>query len=170
MTYDPARPNHLIHDGLGDPDTCVCEANHPRDLEPDPVPWWRHTYHRRTVRRALVALAAILTLLVAGIGYAAGAKADVPVQCVTNSGFWLFHGTQRTLCDGPLLPDGSWHRWREFWTPAHNVPLSCYSSGGYYSSYTTCSGGYWQPQTSNGVEDYPVFPSTVLQDEPGHIA
>ena len=134
------------------------------------APWWARTYHRRTVRRVLAALAAIAVLLAVGLAYAAGsAKADSP-GCVTDRGIWLFHGTARTLCDGPVLPDGSWHRWREFWTPAHQVPMSCYTSGSRYYATTNCTGGYWQERTSNGVEDYPVFPDTVLPDEPGHIA
>lgn len=79
---------------------------------------------------------------------------------------WGFLGSQRrTICDGPLRPDGSWQRARVVWTPAHQVPFSCY-----YSRYSsTCSGGYFVPETKNSEEVYVVFPDNVLQDEPGYL-
>lgn len=99
----------------------------------------------------------------------ANAKASEP-GCVTDSGLWLFHGTRRTICDTPRRADGSWTRLREFWTPAHQVPMTCNTYGSRNYSSTNCSGGYFAPETSNGVENYPVTDATVLGDEPGWIA
>ncbi|WP_449560740.1 CDGP domain-containing protein [Mycolicibacterium mageritense] len=51
---------------------------------------------------------------------------------------WGFLGSQvRTLCDGPMMADGSWMRARVIWVPAHQVPFTCS-----YSRYSSsCSGG-----------------------------
>lgn len=130
------------------------------------------TYHHRTVRRAVAVLAASAALLGTGAGYAATAKADAPAGtvCVTDSGFWFLKGTRRTLCDTGIRADGSWTRYREFWTPSYyrNASSSCYG-GAYYSNCTFTPGGV-VPLKSNGVEEYVVFPTNVLPDEPGHIA
>ncbi|QEA10806.1 hypothetical protein [Mycobacterium phage Weirdo19] len=76
---------------------------------------------------------------------------------------WGFFASQRrTICDGPLLSDGSWMRTRTIWSPRRWVPLRC----NLYSGY--CSGGYWQ-EPSGTQEVYPVRPETVLPDEPGHL-
>lgn len=96
------------------------------------------------------------------------AHADAP-GCISQF-WWTLGSTQRTICDGPIQADGSWHRWREFWTPAHRVPLRTYCSGGSYYSSCSTTGGYFQERTSKGIEDYPVTVATVLHDEPGHIA
>jgi hypothetical protein len=78
---------------------------------------------------------------------------------------WGFLGSERrTLCDGPIRPDGSWTRERAVWTPAHYVPVTC---SGYY--YISCSGGYAVSQSIDSDETYPVTPDTVLPDEPGHL-
>ncbi|AYB70594.1 hypothetical protein SEA_SERENDIPITOUS_53 [Mycobacterium phage Serendipitous] len=125
-----------------------------------------------TPRRALaVAVAAIGLTLAVPI---APASAQ-PGACVENRGIWLFKGTVRTICDTPRRADGSWTRYREFWTPAHTVSArsSCY--GGRYSSSCTYTPSYWVPRQSNGIENYPVSdaPGAVnqpLADEPGWIA
>jgi hypothetical protein len=79
---------------------------------------------------------------------------------------WGFLGSQkRTLCDGPMLPDGSWERGRVVWVPAHQVPFTC--TYGRYSS--TCSGGYFVNETTISQESYFVRPETVLPDEPGYL-
>lgn len=127
------------------------------------------------IRESVPAKLGIAVVLAFAIAWVAAecsspeAKADPAVGCQTQSGFWLFHGTQRDLCDGPRRGDGSWVRAREFYTPAHQVPLSTYCSGGSYYSSCSTTGGYWQPRTSNGVEVYPVTDGTVLGDEPGWI-
>ncbi|WP_396912915.1 hypothetical protein [Mycolicibacterium sp.] len=76
---------------------------------------------------------------------------------------WGFLGSQvRTLCDGPMMADGSWMRARVIWVPAHQVPFTCS-----YSRYSSsCSGGYFVDDKVVSAEEYPVRPETVLPDEP----
>lgn len=120
---------------------------------------------RGGVSRILVA-GGVGALVAAGIAYAGEASAD-PAGCTTD--LWGFLGSQRrTICDGPILPDGSWSRGRLFWIPAHQVPLRTSCSGTYYVSCTS-TGGYFQPYTEIGLETYWVTPDTVLPDEPGHL-
>lgn len=79
---------------------------------------------------------------------------------------WGFFASQvRTLCDGPMRPDGSWSRARVIWVPAHQVPFTC--SYGRYSS--SCTGGYFVDDSVVSAEEYPVTPETVLPDEPGYL-
>lgn len=129
------------------------------------------TWHVSRVRRYLLLMAAGVVLAATGTFWAsAEAHANPPgFSCQTTSGIWLFKGTRRDLCDSAIRPDGSWTRLREFYTPAHNVPLTTYCSGGIYYSSCSTSGGYFQPMVSNGVENYVVFPDNVLPDEPGHL-
>lgn len=116
------------------------------------------------------------TLMLAGFGalMAAGALAAPPAHADYNPGcqtvLWGFLGSQRrTICDGPIQPDGHWERARAVWTPAHQVPATTTCSG---YSYVSCStyGGYWVDKTVNDVAQYPVTDATVLPDEPGHLA
>lgn len=126
------------------------------------------TWHVRQVRRLLALVAAGFVLAATGALWAGEARADTLSGCETVP--WGFLGSsQRSVCDGALRADGSWLRAREFWTPAHNVPLTTYCSGGIYYSSCSTSGGYFQPRTSKGVETYVVTPDTVLPDEPGHL-
>lgn len=88
--------------------------------------------------------------------------------CVSQ--YWLYgglfgRGTTRTICDGPIRPDGSWTRAREFYDPARYVPMTC--SWGTYGG--SCTGGYWLNEFDL-VDSYVVTPDTVLPDEPGWIA
>lgn len=121
--------------------------------------------NKRCVRGALAA-AAVGAAIAASIGHAPTAHADD--NCQVDLWGFLF-SQRRTICDGPVFADGSWNRLRIVWIPAHQVPLSCSTYGGSYSSHTTCSGGYFQPYTELDNEIYPVTPETVLQDEPGHL-
>jgi hypothetical protein len=111
-----------------------------------------------------LAVAALTATAVLAPLAAAPAAAAAPVGCETIH--WGFLGLdRRTICDSARLPDGSWFRAREVWSPAHQVPMSCS-----YSRYSSvCSGGYWQPRTSAGVETYPVNDGNVLPDEPGWL-
>ncbi|ACF05053.1 hypothetical protein Nigel_50 [Mycobacterium phage Nigel] len=129
-------------------------------------------------RRIALAIVSLSALLVVAFGAATvEAKADVlppGTHCITTSGIWLFKGTKRDICDTPRHPDGSWTRYREFYTPRHYKPMTTYCSGTYFVSCST-SGGYWVPFSSNGVESYPVSdapgaPNPPLWDEPGWIA
>jgi hypothetical protein len=122
----------------------------------------------RTLRRRLI-LAGLGGVLAAATITTGVAKAEPAVGCQDDFWFVPFQSTRRTICDGAIRPDGSWLRNREFYTPAHNVPLTTYCSGGRYYSSCSTSGGYFQPRTSQGIEDYIVTPDTVLPDEPGHL-
>jgi hypothetical protein len=103
-------------------------------------------------------------------GLVAAGHADaepVPPNCIQQP-WWrgeAFRVVTRTICDGPLNADGSWLRARNFYGAPYYVPVSCY-----YGSYGgSCSGGYWRPEFDTGIEKYPVTPTTVLPDEPGHL-
>lgn len=109
-----------------------------------------------------LAMHLFLTAILVGcsIGIATS-RADYDPGCVRQ--YWLYglRGTIRTICDGPINPDGGWMRLRNFHDDSRYIPLSCYR----YS----CSGGYWLREFDK--EDvYYVLPSNVLPDEPGHIA
>ena len=117
-------------------------------------------------RLACAFFGAILAGSLLGTGVA---KAEPVSGCQDEFWFVLFQSNRRTICDGAIRPDGSWLRNREFYTPAHQVPLRMYCSGGRYYSSCSTTGGYFQPRTSQGIEDYIVFPDNVLPDEPGHL-
>lgn len=94
--------------------------------------------------------------------------ADQVGNCQTD--LWGFLASQRRLlCDGPVNGDGGWLRHRQVYTPAHWVPFTCNTYGSYSYSSTSCSGGYAVSLTITDDEVYPVFPDTVLSDEPGHL-
>ncbi|AFN37765.1 hypothetical protein FGG44_gp77 [Mycobacterium phage MacnCheese] len=130
------------------------------------------TYHKgigaREMKSVRVVLAAA-AVAAAAVGLAPTASADSQYDPGCKVDLWGFLGSsRRMICDGPIRPDGSWLRSREFYVPAHQVPLrtSCYGS---YSISCTTTGGYFQERTSDGIEVYPVTPDTVLGDEPGHL-
>lgn len=123
-----------------------------------------------------VVVTAVITGLFVAFLYAVGSLAAIGnasaapgVGCETIR--WGFLGSQRrTICDSPRRPDGSWLRAREIWTPAGYVPLNTYCSSYSCSS----SGGYYRQQSTQGYEEYVVFDSNVLPDEPawmpaGHV-
>lgn len=117
--------------------------------------------------KPLLALAAMTAALLSAAPAHAEPDPDLGPNCDTVP--WGFLGSQRrTVCDGPLRPDGSWERKRSIWTPAHQVPSTtdCYGS-----SYISCTtyGGYFVDMKINDQDTYPVTPDTVLPDEPGHL-
>ncbi|ASR85275.1 hypothetical protein I5H06_gp29 [Mycobacterium phage SirPhilip] len=119
---------------------------------------------RNALLASLGAVAAAASLALAPVsqaeGYDPGCKEDL----------WGFLGSSRRLiCDGPIQPDGSWMRSREFYIPAHRVPLRTTCSGRYSVTCTT-TGGYFQEEVSDGIEVYRVTPETKLGDEPDHLA
>jgi hypothetical protein len=120
------------------------------------------TRFRDQDRRCASPLILATALVAIGIAVAAPAHADAGCQ---TEGWGLFKVKQRTLCDGPIRPDGSWTRERTFWIPAHQVPFTC-TYGDYSSS---CSGGYFVDDSLVSDEHYVVTPDTVLPDEPGHL-
>lgn len=108
----------------------------------------------------------VAAVCVGGI-LATGTTSEAHARPGCVSQYWLYEGrgTTRTLCDGPRLPDGSWNRSREFYSPATALPTICtwtpYGGG--------CSGGYTLPEVSI-LTIYPVTDATVLPDEPEWIA
>lgn len=118
---------------------------------------------RRPRLHRMIAGATISAALLTG-GMVTAGEASAEPNCVQQM-WWrgeAFRFVTRTLCDGPIFPDGSWMRARNFYGAAYYVPVSC--------SYYSCTGGYWRPVYDSGVETYPVTAATVLADEPGHIA
>ena len=116
------------------------------------------------MKKKLIA-GAIGAAAVAAVSLAPVAQA-VPLGIGCETIHWgLFGYQRRTVCDGPIRPDGSWERGRVVWVPAHYVPFSCFS--GTYSS--SCSGGYSVDTSIVAQEKYVVFPSNVLPDEPGWL-
>lgn len=112
----------------------------------------------------------MIKTIIAGIVTAVAALTLAPqAQAITpgcESVPWGFLGSQvRVICDGPILPDGSWNRARAVVVLAHQVPFRCS-----YSRYSSsCSGGYFVDDRYVSDEVYPVRPETVLPDEPGHL-
>lgn len=84
----------------------------------------------------------------------------VPNGCIQQPWLIVLRMTMRTICDGPLMGDGSWWRRRMFYAPETYVPISC--------SRYSCVGGYWLDEYVD-VEEYIVTPATVLPDEPGWV-
>jgi hypothetical protein len=114
------------------------------------------------MKRQLAILAGLSTIT--GLAGMPSANADVRPGCENIP--WGFLGTQtRSICDGPLQPDGSWVRFRMIWVPAHEVPIS--TSCGTYSC--TTRGGYWQDEQVFEKVKYPVTPQTVVPGEPGWL-
>lgn len=127
-------------------------------------------------QRALVVFAAAIALVWGGGVLVPAVSHALPpgTTCVTNTGIWWGKGNSRDICDTPRNADGSWTRYREFYTPAHTI-----------NAYSSCSGRYYRicnyyparfvPFASNGVESYPVSDAPdaenkPLWDEPGWIA
>lgn len=123
---------------------------------------------RTTIRIATaIALGAIITGAVE-----VRANADpLPPNCVQQPWWYGSAGrmTVRTLCDGPIQPDGSWTRGRNFYAAGYMAAGNSYCSGGLYSSFCTYNPPHWVPEFDTGAEMYRVTPDTVLPDEPGHI-
>jgi hypothetical protein len=117
------------------------------------------------IRLALLAITTGTAMFAALTVFTPNAHANFGYPNCDTSGVGIFKAKQRTLCDTPIRPDGSWTRERVFWVPAHQVPFTC--DYGTYSS--SCSGGYFVDDSIISDESYVVFPDNVLPDEPGHL-
>lgn len=122
---------------------------------------------RFPVRRFFGAMS-VGAFVVTGIGWATvQAKAAPGLGCETIAAPGLVAwGQKRTICDGPRNADGSWWRKRQYWTPAHYVPWSCYRG--------SCTGGYAVGDTVSRFDEYPVSDAPdaenkPLADEPGWL-
>ncbi|MBB2992487.1 hypothetical protein FHR72_003988 [Mycolicibacterium iranicum] len=121
------------------------------------------------VYTALTTAAAIASSVsIVGLAPSANAQQNCFTDQVRRGIFGLQFLT-RTMCDGPVLPDGSWMRHRLIGIPAHyrNASSSC-TSGTYTSNCTYYEAG-WVREQIYEEDFYPVRPETVLPDEPGHI-
>ena len=131
----------------------------------------RHTIHRRTAVKLILAGAIAGTIAGAALALAApSSAAPVSSEPGCETVMWGFLGSQRRdICDGPLNPDGSWLRARVIRTPAHQTPTSCYgfTAGSLYNM--SCSPSTFVPEQINDRQLYPVTPDTVLPDEPGYL-
>jgi hypothetical protein len=85
---------------------------------------------------------------------------------------WGFLGLtkQRMICDGPILPDGSWWRHRRIARPDYYQRSSSSCDFDYYGGvYCTRYDGGWVAGQVDDDETYLVRPDTVLPDEPVHL-
>ncbi len=83
------------------------------------------------VMRRLLMSAALAVRIGAPIVIMPSAHA-VPVEpnnCVEQ--FWMFglRASTRRICDGPIRPNGSWHRCRLFYAPVYVIPAHTYCFG-----------------------------------------
>jgi hypothetical protein len=121
------------------------------------------------MRRLIAGAGMALILSGAGIGSAPVSIAGRIGNCQSDPWGFLGLTKERGICDGPILPDGSWMRHRVIGRPGYWVDpgSDCYS--GYYSSHCSYHDGYWVPERDDADETYSVRPETVLPDEPGHL-
>ena len=98
----------------------------------------------------------LAALAIVGVAPTPTASADPGCQTM----LWGFLGSQRrTICDGPIRPDGSWMRYG----------LSGGRSGGCRRPAGATPAGAVTGRTPRGTREvYPVNP-TSLPDEPGHL-
>jgi hypothetical protein len=117
----------------------------------------------------------MIRTLIATSGLALGVTLTVPLahadtdypNCQTDP-IGIFKAKQRSICDTPIRPDGSWSRERVFWVPRAPgaADTSCY---GEYSISCTTTGSYWAELSVLDDQTHVVFPDNVLPDEPGHL-
>jgi hypothetical protein len=106
------------------------------------------------------------------VGAPSAAADQFGINCDTttvHTGFLGLNVQQRTICDTPFRPDGSWGRTRTFWIPAHHVSAQSDCSSSSYSSHCTYTDAYDVDDTVVQQDKYDVFPYNVLPDEPGHL-
>lgn len=127
---------------------------------------------RKTKALALVAAAGAIAVAPLVGPPEAHSSPGIDPKCIDQVWIIPFQSTRRTICDGPIRSDGTWTRWREFYTPSYWVNARSYCRSGYYSSTCDYTPGYQRERTSRGIEQYEINPAgenKVLPDEPGHI-
>lgn len=108
------------------------------------------------MRKALAALAASFMLPTAATP---PAHADYDPGCIAGPAMYGLRKVNRSICDGPILPDGSWWRSRRFYAPAD-----------YNVWYTPTFGFEGAPIPELVVQDkYQVWPDAIPFGEMGHI-
>jgi hypothetical protein len=120
------------------------------------------------MNKIILAVMTAATALALTLAPTAGADAGCFTDKVRRGIFGLQLLT-RTMCDGPILADGSWMRHRVIGIPEHyqNAHSSCSSST--YSSNCTYYEAGWVAEQVFEDDFYSVRPETVLPDEPGYI-
>jgi hypothetical protein len=119
--------------------------------------------------KTTLALLTLSAIAVIGVTAAPPAAADqFGPNCQTDA-IGIFKAKQRTVCDTPIRPDGSWGRTRTFWIPAHHVDAQSDCYGGSYSTHCSYTDAYDVDDAVLEQEKYVVFPDNVLPDEPGHL-
>lgn len=116
--------------------------------------------------RGIIAAIAAGMFIIAAVLCAAPASADEPgCERVPILGL---NPQIRSICDGPIQPDGWWARARKFSSPEF-VHSSC---GGVYYQGGNCPPWLDQdviPADDGQVETYIVTPDTIPPGEPGHL-
>ena len=112
----------------------------------------------------LTATAALAAALLGACITAPAASANTD-NCTEQ--FWMMglRAAERTICDGPLNPDGSWMRTRSFAAPA-------FTADGYSVCYSAVYCTFTMPRevaAIDQIETYRVTADTVLADEPGYL-
>jgi hypothetical protein len=106
-----------------------------------------------------VKLAAFLAPAIAGAALITAAPAYAEYICMTDRAFYGLRRVDRTICDGPIQPDGSWERGRSFNAPAD-----------YNVWYTPSFGFEGAPIPElDKREIYQVFPNAIPFGEPSHL-
>lgn len=105
-------------------------------------------------------LAAIVAPAIAGAALLTAAPAHAEeYTCMTDRALYGLRKVERTICDGPIQPDGSWERGRRFSAPAD-----------YNVWYTPTFGFEGAPIPElDKQEVYQVFPDAIPFGEPGHL-
>jgi len=117
------------------------------------------------MKRKNVTAAAALAGALLGAGVTAPAASANSDNCTEQ--FWMMglRAAERTVCDGPLNPDGSWIRTRSFAAPA-------FTADGYSVCYSPVYCTFTMPRevaAIDQIETYRVTADTVLADEPGYL-
>lgn len=116
---------------------------------------------------ATAALAAALL----GAGVTAPAASANTDNCTDQFGMMGLRAAERTVCDGPLNPDGSWMRTRSFAEPGRSPrPHSQRTANSVCYPPVYCT--FAMPRevaAIDQIETYRVTADTVLADEPGYL-
>ena len=117
------------------------------------------------MKRKNVTAAASHAAALLGAGVIAPAASANSDNCTEQ--FWMMglRAAERTVCDGPLNPDGSWMRTRSFAAPA-------FTADGYSVCYSPVYCTFTMPRevaAIDQIETYRVTADTVLADEPGYL-
>ena len=100
--------------------------------------------------------------------------ADIPISGCQDDLWWTLDAKRRLICDGVVMPDGTYTRVRVRYSPSYYVPYSCSSYGSYSYRTYSCSGDYTVPYSEAERRSYtvsinPEAENRHLPDEPEHL-